>query len=138
MNARQWLGRARGIDREIDMLLRAKRETRDRLLKITQSYVKDSVSGTKDPHRFDQLIEIENTIDQRVDALLAAKQEISEAITQKIKDWRQRQVLYCYYVRCISMEQIAVEQKYSYRQVRRFHRAGLEEFESTLQNGDGL
>lgn len=138
MNARQWLGRARGIDREIDMLLRAKRETRDRLLKITQSYVKDSVSGTKDPHRFDQLIEIENTIDQRVDALLTVKQEISEAITQKIKDWRQRQVMYCYYVRCISMEQIAVEQKYSYRQVRRFHRAGLEEFESTLQKGDGL
>ena len=87
MTARQWLGRARGIDKEINMLLRTKRETRDRLLKITQSYVKDSVSGSKDPHKFDRLIEIEDLIDQKIDEQLEAKKEIAEAVMQ-IEDRR--------------------------------------------------
>lgn len=132
MNARQWLGRARGIDKEINMLLRTKRETRDRLLKITQSYVKDSVSGSKDPHKFDRLIEIEDLIDQKIDEQLEAKKEIAEAVMQ-IEDRRHRQVLLGYYVRCTTLERIAVEMDYSYKQVKRFHRDGIAEIEKKLQ-----
>jgi len=132
MNARQWLGRARGIDKEINMLLRTKRETRDRLLKITQSYVKDSVSGSRDPHKFDRLIEIEDLIDQKIDEQLVAKKEIAEAVMQ-IEDRRHRQVLLGYYVRCTTLERIAVEMDYSYKQVKRFHRDGIAEIEKKLQ-----
>ena len=132
MNVRQWLGRARGIDKEINMLLRTKRETRDRLLKITQSYVKDSVSGSKDPHKFDRLIEIEDLIDQKIDEQLEAKKEIAEAVMQ-IEDRRHRQVLLGYYVRCTTLERIAVEMDYSYKQVKRFHRDGIAEIEKKLQ-----
>ena len=38
MNAKQWLGRARFIDRELKALKREKQKTLDDLTKITQSY----------------------------------------------------------------------------------------------------
>ena len=128
MNARQWLGRARGINREIDALLSTKAETRDQLLRITQNYRSDGAQSSKDPHKYDRLAELENLIDQRVDELIAVKQEITEAIG-KIEDGRQRTVLIGYYVRCKSLEEIAVEMHICYRQVKRYHRAGVQEIE---------
>jgi DNA-directed RNA polymerase specialized sigma subunit len=129
MNAtRYWLGRARGINREIDTLLNAKQETRDQLLRITQNYDSDGAQSTKNPHKYDRLVELENLLDQKVDELLAVKAEITEAIN-KLEDGRQRCVLLSYYVRCKTQEEIAVELRYSYRQVKRLLRAGIAEIE---------
>ena len=80
MNAKQWLSRARFIDREIALLQRTKEETRDNLTKITQSYESDGAQMTKDPHKFDRLVEIENMIDQKVDELIDTKKEITAII----------------------------------------------------------
>ena len=121
---RNWLGRARGINREIEALLKTKKETRDQLLRITQNYTSDGAQSTKDPHKYDRLAELESTIDQKVDELLVVKQEITETIMQ-LQDGRQRCVLLSYYVRCKSLEEIAVETGYCYRHARRFLSAGI-------------
>lgn len=128
VNAKQWLGRARGINREIDALLNAKAEARDQLLRITQNYSSDGAQSTKDPHKFDRLAELENLIDQKVDELFSVKQEVTEAIN-KLQDGRQRTVLLSYYVRCKTQEEIAVEIHYSYRNVKRWLRSGVAEIE---------
>lgn len=125
MSARQWLGRARGINREIDALLKAKQETRDQMLRITQNYRSDGAQSTKDPHKYDRLVELENLIDQKVDELLTVKQEITDAI-DNLSDGRQRTVLLDYYVRCISLEQTAYEMHYSYANVKKLRARAID------------
>jgi len=127
-SVRQWLGRARGINREIEALLNTKKETRDQLLRITQNYSADGAQSTKDPHKYDRLAELESLIDQKVDELLVMKAEITNAISS-VEDGRQRTVLLSYYVRCKTQEEIAVEEKYSYRTVKRLLREGISEIE---------
>lgn len=127
-SVRQWLGRARGINREIEALLNTKKETRDQLLRITQNYSADGAQSTKDPHKYDRLAELDSLIDQKVDELLVMKAEITNAISS-VQDGRQRTVLLSYYVRCKTQEGIAVEEKYSYRTVKRLLREGISEIE---------
>ena len=132
MNAtRYWLGRARGINREIETLLNTKQEARDQLLRITQNYSKDGAQSTKNPHKYDRLVELDNLIDQKVDELLTVKAEITAAINS-LEDGRQRCVLLSYYVRCKTLEETAVEMHYSYRAVKKYHRAGILELEKSV------
>ena len=130
-DARKWLGRARGINREIETLLNTKKEARDQLLRITQNYSKDGAQSTKDPHKYDRLAELDSLIDQKVDELLEVKAEITKAINT-VQDGRQRCVLLSYYVRCMTLEEIAAENHYSYRQTLRTHRAGIAEIEKLV------
>lgn len=130
-SVRQWLGRARGINREIEALLNTKKETRDQLLRITQTYSADGAQSTKDPHKYDRLAELESLIDQKVDELLVMKAEITNAISS-VEDGRQRTVLLSYYVRCKTQEEIAVEMHIGYRQVKRYHRAGIAALEKDV------
>ncbi len=125
---RYWLGRARGINREIETLLDAKKEARDQLLRITQNYSSDGAQNTKNPHKFDRLAELDSIIDQKVDELIAAKAEITAAIN-RVPDGRHRRVLLSYYIRCKSLEEISVEMNYSYRAIKKYHRAGILEVE---------
>ena len=53
MTAKQILSKGRGIDREINALIRTRDETKDRLTHITQNYDGDGAQSTKDPHKFD-------------------------------------------------------------------------------------
>ena len=129
MNAKQWLGRARAIAREIDAYKMAKQEARDQLTRITQSYESDGAQSSKDPHKYDRLVEFDNLIDQKLNELTATRIEITEAISQ-LEDGRHRTVLLDYYVRLMTLEQIAVEINYSYRQVKRYRAAALQRFEA--------
>ena len=131
MNAKQWLSRARFIDREIAMLQKTKEETRDNLTKITQSYESDGAQTTKDPHKYDRLVELENEIDQKVDELIATKREIMNVIF-KVEDRNQRQVLISYYIRMKTLEKIAVEMNYSFRQIGNIRRYGIREVQKII------
>lgn len=129
MDTRQWLGRARTIEREINALMRTKAEARQRLLSITQNYASDGSKSTgKDPHKFDRLMELEDRINAKIDELIDTKQEITDAI-QLLADGRQRTVLLDYYVRCMSMEQIAVEINYSYENVKKIRAKAIRALE---------
>lgn len=122
--ARSYLNRARNIDHEIDNLLKAESETRDRVLSITQRYDGDGAQASKDPHKFDRLAELSSLIDQKTDELVAVKGEILEMIG-RLPERRQRNVCNSYYIRMKTFEQIAVEENYSYRQVKRIHSKSL-------------
>ena len=126
MTAKQWLGRARYIDREIALLQKTKAETRDSLTKITQSYESDGAQVSKDPHKFDRLAELENMIDDKVDELTRTKAEIMQVIF-RLEDRRQKMVLISYYIRMKTFEQIAVEMNYSFRQITNIRRRGIME-----------
>lgn len=129
MDTRQWLGRARTIEREINALMRTKAEARQRLLSITQNYASDGSKSTgKDPHKFDRLMELEDRLNAKIDELIDTKQEITDAI-QLLADGRQRTVLLDYYVRCMSMEQIAVEINYSYENVKKIRAKAIRAME---------
>ena len=131
MNAKQWLGRERFIDRELKALKREKQKKLDDLTKITQSYESDGAQMTKDPHKFDRLVEIENMIDQKVDELIDTKKEIT-AIIFKLDDRNQKLVLISYYLRMMTLEKIAVEMNYSFRQIVNIRRHGIMEVQKLI------
>lgn len=124
MNVKQWLMRARTLDREINSLLEEKQNVRDRILKITQSYTGNVVQATKDPHKFDRVVELELEIDRNIDELVRVKAEILNAISQ-LPDGRYREILRLRYLKGMTFEQIAVELHYSWRHVCTLHGRAL-------------
>lgn len=131
-NVRQWLGRARTIDREIRALERALAGARDAATRITQNYESDGAQTSKDPHKLDRLAEYADLIREKKEELLAAKHAITAAI-YGLEDGRQRTVLLAYYVIGDNLERIAVEQSYSYRHVRRLRKLGEEAVAQVLK-----
>ena len=81
MTAKQYLNRVRRIDKEIAALLRLVQSTRASLETITQNYNSDGAQSTKNPHKFDRLVELESLVDAKIDEQIAMKSEI---ITTKI------------------------------------------------------
>lgn len=131
MTAKQWLNRGRRIDQEISKLMETKALIEARLTSITQSYDSDGAQSTKDPHKFDQLAEINNQIEIRTRDLIMVKAEIIEMINQ-LYDRRQRLVLLSYYVDGKTWEQTAVDLNYSYMHIMRIHGYALVEIEKML------
>lgn len=138
-DARKWLGRARSINREIESLLDEVTEARAQLLRITQNYNSDGAQSTKDPHgKYERLLDYELRINQKVDELVCVKEEIMDAISN-LRDGRHRCVLWDYYIRGKSLEEIAVKMHYSYRQIKRFHRQAAADVQRMLteEENDG-
>lgn len=131
MTAKQWLGRARNIDHEIDNLIREKQRAKDRLTKITQSYESDGAQMTKDPHKFDRLAELENEIDQQVDELVETKREIM-AVIQRLKNRPQRMALQDYYIAMMTWEETAVDLHYSFQGVMQLRKRAIAEVEKII------
>lgn len=123
-NVKQWLNRARNIDKEINHLIQQRDEEWGRILSITQKYTGDTVQSTKDPHKFDRLVEYEAEIDRQIDELIRVKTEITKAIC-KLTDGRLRDILRLRYLKGLTFEEIAVEIKYSYKQTCRLHGRAL-------------
>ena len=131
MNAKQYLNRARHIDKEINALLAEKERTRDRLTQITQSYTRSEVQVTKDPHKFDRLVELENLIDQKVDEQIQVKTEIIRTISA-LEDRYQRMVLSGYYISMKTWEQVAVDMHYSFQNVMRLRKVAIWEVQKII------
>lgn len=132
MTAKQFLNRARRIDREISQLLELQQHTRDRLTNITQTLTADIVSGSHDPHKFDKLAELESDINTKIDELVEVKREIFHLI-QQLPTRSHRLVLMSYYLDMRTWEQTAVNMNYSWRQTMRIHGQALIEVEKILQ-----
>ena len=124
MTAKQFLSRGRWIEREITSLIRTRDETRDRLTHITQSYDGDGAQTTKDPHKFDSLVELEDKIDELIDRLYATKTEILGVI-DRLEDRREFLALKVYYIDMKTWEEVAVEMNYTWRQTMRIRKAAL-------------
>lgn len=124
MTAKQFLSRGRWIEREITSLIRTRDETRDRLTHITQNYDGDGAQTTKDPHKFDSLVELEDKIDELIDRLYATKTEILGVI-DRLEDRREFLALKVYYIDMMTWEEVCVELHYTWRQTMRIKKAAL-------------
>ena len=131
MNAKQWLARGRWIEREICALMKTRDETRDRLTRITQNYDGDGAQSTKDPHKFDALLELEDRLDAMIDKLYQTKNEILDAI-DKLEDSRERIALRAYYIDMKTWEEVAVELKYSWRQTMYIRKSALQHIDEII------
>ena len=131
MTAKQYLNRARRIDKEIDALLRLVQTTRDSVESVTQNYDKDTTTGTKNPHKFDGLVELESMVEQKIEELIALKADILDTIS-KLKDNRQRILLTKYYLQMLTWEQVAVDMDYSFQHTMRMHGYALQEIERII------
>jgi DNA-directed RNA polymerase specialized sigma subunit len=132
MTAKQYLNRVRRIDKEISALLRLVQKTRESLTTVTQNYDSDGAQNTKNPHKFDRLIELESLVDQKIDDQIALKAEILDTI-MKLDDRRQRLVLMEYYIEMKTFEEIAVDIHYSWKQTHRIHAMALKNIEHIIR-----
>lgn len=120
MTAKQYMNRVRRVDQEIQMLERMIQKTRDSVESMTQKYDGDGAQATKNPHKFDRLVELEGLVDQKIQEQLTLKTETLLTIG-KLKDRRQRMILTEYYLEMKTWEQVAVDIGYSYQHVMRLH-----------------
>ena len=109
------------------------RKTRESLESMTQNYDGDGAQSTKNPHKFDRLVELESMVDKKIDEQIDLKAEILNTIMQ-LDDRRQRLVLMEYYVEMKTWEQVAVDLNYSYMHITRLHGYALKEI-GKLING---
>ena len=131
MTAKQYLNRVRRIDKEIEALLRLVQRTRESLETVTQNYDSDGAQSTKNPHKYDRLVELESLVDAKIDEQIAMKSEILQTI-MKLSDRRQRLVLMEYYIEMKTFEQVAVDIHYSWRQIMNIHGHALKEVQKLL------
>jgi len=120
MTVKQWLRQARGINREINVLLEARQQEYQRILSVTAKLVDTPIHGTKDPHKFDRLLELDEVINSKIDELSRVQAEIIAGI-YALKDGRYRTVLLDYYVNMKTFAKIAEDMGISERHVTRLH-----------------
>lgn len=132
MTTKEWLCRAQNIDREIGQLMRERRKAWDRAVSITSRLNATCVASTKDPHKYDALIEYDAELDRRIDSLYDTKLEIQKAIWA-VQDGTLRAVLSGRYLEGKTWEQIAVELNYSYMQICRLHGKALAEIKDVIK-----
>lgn len=100
---------------------------------ITQNYDSDGTQSSKDPHKFDALVELEDRIDRKIDELYQVKNEIFDVIEQ-LPDSRERIALRVYYIDMKSWEQVAVDLNYTWRQTMRIRKTALERVEQIIMS----
>lgn len=131
MTAKQWLTRARTIDREARALMEARERMVAQLTKATQTLSGDIVQTSKDPHSFDRLGELAESIERRTRELDAVKREIHDVIAS-VPDGLCRVVLTERYLNGKTFERVAVDNNISIRNVWRLHGRALQIVEDLI------
>lgn len=132
MTTKEWFSRGRQIDQRIEHLQQQRREEWERVTSTTPNLSGDIVDGTKDPHKLDRYVALDDMIGREIDDLLRIKCELKEVIC-RIADLRYRTVLEKRYIGCKTWEQIAVEMNYSYMHICRLHGEALREAEAYIK-----
>lgn len=128
MTTKEWLRRARDLNRLID----AKLADRDRALELacqcTAVLSEDKVQtshGNTSEDRMIKYVEYTREIDDLIDKLLKLKLEINTVIST-VNDYRLQTVLIEYYINCKTWEQVAESMSYDKRHVTRLHGQALQ------------
>lgn len=136
-DTKAWLSRGFWLRREKEQLERLREETFTRLTKVTQSISADTVQGTKDPYKFDVLVQLDADIEDKIKELDKTRLEIFEAI-QQLPDRRYRMVLLGRYYEGLSWEEIVPLLHYEIRQVYRLHGMALVAIEPIIRRKQAL
>lgn len=126
MSAKEFLRRARTVDRRVDEALERVERLRARLEAGRMSSVTGMPrgGGADWTDTADRLIELEQAVNRRIREMCALKREAMEAI-DRVEDARLREVLELYYIDGFTWEQVAERMGYSERQTLRLHGAAL-------------
>lgn len=130
MTAKEYLDRARTLDREIKSKQRELKKIKLDSQYLTSPSLGDKVisSHTNNSNSaVDKAVDLENTIKDEISDLLDLKIEIRDRISQMRKA-EYRIVLTDYYITMQEWREVAKSNSYSERQVYRIHDDALEEF----------
>ena len=126
MTKKEWLSRARDMDKEIKALERTKQSLYDKATSTVASNSGMNVQGSSDPHKAERFAIYSAELDDTVQRLREVKMEIQRVInTLPDSDSLLRTILNERYVQCLQWEQIAVDIGYSYRDTTRKHGEAL-------------
>ena len=126
MTAKEFLRRARSVDRRVDEATERVERIRARLEAGRMSSVTGMPrGGAKDwTETADRLIELEQRVNARIRELVRWKHAAMDAI-DRVDDARQREVLELYYIDGYTWEQVAQRMGLSDRHVKRLHGIAL-------------
>ena len=133
-DAWKWMGRARSIESNINALVTAKENAKSQFLRITPNYGRDGSQISKNPHKYDRLVELESLIDEKIDEQLKAKEEILTMIG-RLQDSRQQAILTYFYINMLTLEETATKVRYSYPHVKRLRAKAMREIQEILNGG---
>lgn len=130
MTPKEYLSQYGRIERNIRRMEEEKERCRQRALRITPNY-EPTVSGAggasdRVARAVEKMEQWEKKIIAEIDRLYDLRQEIEEVIGA-VPDPIQRELLRRRYISLQSLEKIAVEMNYSYRQILRLHGWGLQQ-----------
>ena len=124
-----WLLQYRSLDRQINRLEKEKKEWIERATKMsTPSDGMPHGSGVSDTVGFavSKSADLATEIDREIDKLADLRREIEAAI-RTVEDGTMRNLLKLYYIDGYTLEAVADEIHYCYRQTRRLHWKALTE-----------
>ena len=125
MDAKTWLSRGIWMQQEKEQIAEMREEMFERLTNITQELSGVNVSSTKDPHKYDALIELDSKLEDKEKQIDRALLEIYTVI-QELEDSRFRTILLARYVECKSWKEIQARMHYYERHVYRLHGLALQ------------
>lgn len=131
MTAKEWLGRAWEIDKEIRALKREALVAKDLALSITARLDGEKVQTSKENYAENAMVrylDYSDRIARRTEELFAVKIEAYEMILQ-VDSRELRTLLSLRYLSYLTWEQIAEEMEVDVRHVYRLHKAALLEAE---------
>lgn len=133
---KQWLNRARNIDKEIDILKQEKVEAFEDATKITSAAEGERVQISADngsENKFIEYSEYSVLVDKRIDELYAIKCEILNAINA-VEDGTLRRLLELRYLQGETWERIAQSMHYSYKHiVHSLHPKALKKLKEVIE-----
>ena len=123
-NAVEYLSQARHADVRINYKLEELSSLKALAEKVTVTYQKDMVDGSRDVHKREgilcKLIDLQNQINSDIDQLVDIKREVREMI-ESVPFVDGRTVLEMRYINYKKWEEIAVSMHYVLRNVRFIH-----------------
>lgn len=134
MDAKDWFMRGWKLDKEVDRLMAARDAVKAKVMSVTASLGGVVVDCTKDPHKNDRLVEYEDALDRHIDEYVDITREI-EAVIHQIPDERYRTLLIDRYMLFKPWKQIAVDEGYCKRHIKRLHGEALKAAEEYIQEG---
>ena len=140
MNAFEFLSRAYKLDQQVQSKMHQISDLRAMASHVSAFMGNEPVSHTRDVTSMQatvaKIIEEEERLNQEIDQLVDAKQEISEVIAQ-VQDVNLRLILEKRYLLFEYWEKIAVDLGYSSRWIRDRHKMALRVVDRILERNSG-
>lgn len=139
--AKEWLSRGFWLRREKEQIIRMRGELLERLTNGTQDLTGVNVSGTKEPHKFDTVVALDEKLMEREAQIDKIRLEIYTVI-RGVQDVRLRMILMARYCEYMSWPEIQTIVHCTERHVFRLHGEALQQVAPLIEikiggNNDG-